>query len=375
MVLNESIFWNFVRILWKRKIFFSVSLLSVALLTFIITSLMPKTYKASLTFIVNEEDKGFNITSLLRELPVDISPLGSTNVDRYLAFLESRRVKDVLIEEFDLWNEYGEEYIEHVYKTLAKNIEIKDNFDGTITISTYFKRYPEKAAQMAQRMYDELYKVSLELRKEKSRSYREFLEKSLKETYSNLAMLEDSLRLFQLKNKVLMFDTQAEFSFKAIAELEAQSLLMSVEYDYLKSTLASSSPELRQIESRLQAIHSTKNNLYKNGEQYILAFDKMPDLGLTYYRLYRDITIQQEILKFLLPVVQNARIEEKKETVNIQLLDAPFIPQYKAKPKRLTYVIVITMLLAIFEVLIFVVYDAYKKNQKEIHDWVLKDGK
>ena len=103
-----------------------------------------------------------------------------------------------------------------------------------------------------------------------------------------------------------------------------------------------------------------------------MAFDKMPEYGITYFRLSRDIMIQQEILKILLPIVQNARIEEKKQTVNIQLVDPPFIPQYKAKPKRLTYMIIFSMLVGILELFYFSIMDAYKKNQSEINAWINK---
>ena len=154
-----------------------------------------------------------------------------------------------------------------------------------------------------------------------------------------------------------------------------QNMLYLIEYDYMKGALAVNSPELKELESRLDAIKNTKDKLYTDGEEYIMAFDKMPKLGLTYFRLFREITIQQEILKFLLPVVHNARAEEKKETVNVQVIDAPFVPQYKVAPKRLTYMIVLCMLLFIFEVLYFSIKDAYKNNKEEIQDWVLKDGK
>ena len=264
MELKNSLFWNLVRILWQRRKIFFISIFSTAIITFIITTLLPKTYKASLTFIVNEEDTGFNITSILSDLPVDIGGFGTTNVDKYLALLESRKIKDVLIEKFNLWEEYDEEYIEHVYKELSQNIEIKDNLDGTITINTFFKRDPQKSADMAQTIYNELYKVSLILKKEKTKNYREFLEKSLDETYSTLEMLEDSLKIFQIKNRILKFDDQIEFSFKALAELEAQKMIFKVEYDYLKSTLAKNSPELKEVENRLEAINRTKENLYKN---------------------------------------------------------------------------------------------------------------
>jgi len=98
MVTKESIFWNLLRILWPRKKFIIITILSTAIVTFIITTLMPKTYKASLTFIVNEEDTGFNISSLLSDLPLDIGSVGNKGFDKYLALLGSRRVRDVLIE-------------------------------------------------------------------------------------------------------------------------------------------------------------------------------------------------------------------------------------------------------------------------------------
>ena len=376
MELKESIFWNLMRILWKRKKFFTISLLSTAIIVFIITSLMPKTYKGTLTFIVNEDDQGFNIgSSLLNDLPLNFEGFAAINVDKYLALIESRRIRDVLIKEFDLWDEYDEDYIEFVYKELSQNIEIIDNFDGTVTVNCYFKRYPEKAAQMAQKIYDELYILSRELRQEKSRHYREFLEDNLNETLSNLHRLEDSLKAFQIEHKIIKFNEQAEFSFEALAELEAQYMQYNIEYKLLKNTVSSNNPKFKVMEERLKAIQESKELLYKEGEDYIIAFNKMPEYGLTYFRILRDVSIQQEILKILLPIVQNARIEENKQTVNIQIVDPPFIPQYKAKPKRLVYMIIITMLLGIFEVLFFAVYDAYKKNRQEIHDWILKDDK
>jgi capsule polysaccharide export protein KpsE/RkpR len=336
---------------------------------------MPKTYKASMTFIVNEETGGFNISTLLNDLPLGLSGMASTNVDKYVALLESRRIKDVIIKEFDLWNVYEEDYIEFVYKKLNNNIDVIDNLDGTVTVNCFYEKEPEKAAAMAQRIYDELYALALELQKEKSRDYREFLEGSLEETYKTLATLEDSLKEFQMENRILQFEQQAEFSFEALAELEAQNMLQSVEYEYLKGSVSANNPELLTVKQRLEAIQNKKTELYREGEEYIMAFSKMPEYGLQYFRLFRDITIQQEILKILLPIVQNARIEEKKETVNIQLIDAPFIPQYKSKPKRLTYMIIFTMLVGIFELLFFAVWDAYKNNKSEIDNWVLRDGK
>ena len=372
MEIKESIFWNLVRILWQKKYVFIISIISVSIVTFIITSIMPKTYKASLTFIVNEEQGGMNISSLISDLPFDIGGMGSTNVDKYIAMLKSRQVKDALTEKFDLWKEYNAEYIELLYKKIDNNIEILDNMDGTVTISCYFKRYPQKAADMVQTMYDELYKFSLELNKEKSKDYREFLEKNLNETYRLLNTYEDSLKNFQVKNKVIQFEEQAKFSFAALAELESKSMLYKIEYDVLKKSVSTNNPKLNELKAKYNAIQNKMKDLYENGEDYVIAFNKMPEYGLTYYRLLRKVTIQQEVLKILFPMVQNSKIEEKKETVNIQIIDSPFVPQYKTKPKRMTYMIIFTFLAVFFEIFYFAFSEAYQKNKKEIKNWINK---
>ncbi len=372
MEIRESIFWNLVRILWQKKIIFIISILGTATLTFIITSLMPKTYKASLTFIVNEDEGGLNVSSLIDDIPLDIGGFKSTNVDKYLAFLNSRKIRDTLIDEFNLWEEYGVDYIEHLYKELNNNINVIDNYDGTVTIECFFKRSPEKAFQMVEKVYNELYKMSLELNQEKSKNYRQYLEKSLDETISKLRLLEDSLKAFQISNRIINFDTQAEYSFTALAGVESQYMQFKIEHDILSNSVNKDNPRLKELKKKIATIDSYKKTLYNDGEDYIIAFNKMPDYGLTYYRLYRDVSIQQTILKFLLPLVHNAKIEENKETVNIQIVDPPFIPQYKYKPKRLVYMIIMVMLIGFIELFYFTLIEAIKKNKKELHSWFSK---
>lgn len=370
MDYSDSIFWNLVRILWKKKYIFLVSIVLVAVITFIVTSLMPKTYKASLTFIVNEKDSGFNISSLIGDLPFDLGGMNANKVDKYIALLKSRRIKDVLIKKYNLKEEYNEEYIELLYKAVDKNIQIHDNMDGTISISCFFKNSPEKAYDMVNTVYNELYKLSLDLNKEKSKNYREFLEKNLNETFAKLALYEDSLKAYQISHKVINFEEQAKFSFAALAELESKGMLYKIEYDVLKENVASGNPKLKEMKERYLSIDAKKQELYRNGDEYILAFEKMPEYGLKYFRLLRGITIQQEILKVLYPIVQNSRIEEKKETVNLQVIDKPFIPQYKTKPKRLTYIIIFVFLTFIIEIMYFSIIQAYKKNKSDLVMWI-----
>ena len=372
MEIKESIFWNLVRILWQKKYIFIISIFSVALITFIITSLMPKTYKASLTFIINKEENGLGINNLLSNLPFKLGSGASSDADKYMALLGSRKIKDKLIKEFDLWNVYKVDYIEQLYKSIAKDVEFIDNMDGTITINTYYKRYPEKAAQMCKMVYDELYNLALKLKKEKSTNYRIYMEENLKSVEQRLSILEDSLKLFQIKYKVINFEEQIKISFKVLGELEAQSLYYKIERDVLKTSVAGNNPKQKEINQRLLAIKKSIDDLHRSGEKYLIAFDNMPNYGLSYFRLVRNITIQQELLKVLLPLVENAKIEEQKSTINIQIIDPPFVPQYKYKPKRLFYMVIVSLITGILMLLYFALMHAYRKNEKEIIEWIIK---
>jgi len=370
MEIKSNIFWNFVKIFWQHKKFIIASCIGIMIITFIVTTLMPKTYKASLTFVIIEEETGFSLSSIIGELPFKLGGFGTTEADRFVAFLESRRIRDIVIKEFDLFKEYGEVYIEHVYKSLNENVDIIDNLDGTVTINCYFKRFPEKAAAMVQLFYDELYKVVLELNRQKSTAFREYVEENYNINQKQLAQLEDSMRVFQLKNKIIEFESQTKFSFEALAQLEAEKQSYKLQIDYLKKFGTGQFEKLKELELKYAIVESNIKKLLSEGENYIFAFNNLPDKGLQYFRLLRDITIQQKIMEILLPLLENAKMEEQKKTANLQLLDPPFIPQYKYKPKRLTYMILITFFLFVIEILFFSIHESYKNSKSDIKAWL-----
>jgi uncharacterized protein involved in exopolysaccharide biosynthesis len=63
-------------------------------------------------------------------------------------------------------------------------------------------------------------------------------------------------------------------------------------------------------------------------------FQKIPEYGVKYVRLYRDIKLQELLLEFILPQYEQARIQEAKDTPTIQVIDEAVLPIRKSKPKR-----------------------------------------
>ncbi|HEY4643176.1 MAG TPA: GNVR domain-containing protein [Bacteroidota bacterium] len=81
----------------------------------------------------------------------------------------------------------------------------------------------------------------------------------------------------------------------------------------------------------------------KKAEDDLQAFQKkygiyslpVPELGLGYLRLYREVEIQTKLLEILLPIYEQAKIQERKDTPTVLVLDRAVPPPKPAKPRKL----------------------------------------
>ena len=79
-------------------------------------------------------------------------------------------------------------------------------------------------------------------------------------------------------------------------------------------------------------------------------FSLAPELGGKYVRLFREMEIQNKILEFVTPLYEQAKVEEKRETPSVIVLDSALVPERKAKPKASLYgvlAMVVSTLLAL----------------------------
>jgi uncharacterized protein involved in exopolysaccharide biosynthesis len=86
---------------------------------------------------------------------------------------------------------------------------------------------------------------------------------------------------------------------------------------------------------------------------------------MDYLRLKRELEIQNKIMTTLIPLFEQAKIEENRNTPSVLIVDPPNVPDRKVKPKRLTMVLLFTALTFIFSYLIFlfkVKWDYYKSQ-------------
>jgi uncharacterized protein involved in exopolysaccharide biosynthesis len=99
-----------------------------------------------------------------------------------------------------------------------------------------------------------------------------------------------------------------------------------------------------------------------------VPFSKMPDLGGEYIRRFRDVEIQYKILQFITPLYEQAKVEERRQTPSVLILDKAGPAERKSKPKVSLYALtalIVSLLLSLFIVFVREAIAKLQSNKQE----------
>jgi capsular polysaccharide biosynthesis protein len=272
---------------------------------------------------------------------------GNTETDRYVAILKSTTVLNAVIQKFDLVHVYDITSYpgEKTMKELLDNVEFTVETEGNLTITVYDKD-PQRAADMANYFVEMLNTKNTELQVQNAHGNRQFIEERYKKNISDLAAAEDTLKAFQKKYGVIALPEQVEASIKAAAEITGQLAIKEVQANVLRRTQSADNPsviatqiEIDEFRNKLSQMNSGTHTP-KNEMNVFVPFSKMPDLGGEYIRRFREVEIQYKILQFITPLYEQAKVEEKRQTPSVLVLDKAGPAERKSKPKVSLYTLI-----------------------------------
>jgi tyrosine-protein kinase Etk/Wzc len=288
----------------------------------------------------------------------------------YMEVLSSRRCLEPLIKKFGLMERDEIDFMEDAVKQFRKEKLILDidKPSGLLYIGVLDKD-PILAKEMVIFLIGELNKINIDLSVLNAKNNREFIEKRYLLAKTDLANAEDSLRSFQLIYGVAP-DLQIKASAQSVLTLEAELKGEEIKLDVLKKILSADQPEVKIQETKVSSIRSKIEEVRTSTDvNDFLSLGNSPNIALRYLRLQRDIEIQTKILTFMLPIYEQAKIEERKEMPAILVLDEPYLAEKKTKPKRLTMVLLSLLgSLVVFSVGVIVYESSVKKILKNLKD-------
>ena len=359
---KSSTISDYFYVLFKWKKFLIINLLIVTIITVAIVLLLPNKYKATATIMIPPDTQSAfgGLTSLLSGKST-LSSMGSklfgvtgTSEDVLLGILNSRTALTDVINKFNLidYYEISENNIDKTIKAFRKDLSADPNEYGMIEISVINKD-PKVAAAISNYFVRLIDSMNIVLNIKRAKDNRIFIEQRYLKNLQDLRIAEDSLYQFQRKYGIVSVPDQLEGTFKAAAEIETQLTRKEIEAFFLKQQYGENSPQytLAQQEVNLlkKKVQELKNSPDLTNKSNILyAFKDMPNIAISYLRIFREVEIQQAILEFVMPMYEQAKVEEQKSVPTVMVIDNAVPPQLKDSPKRSIIVIGIFLLASFF---------------------------
>lgn len=330
----QSLYYLEILLRWKN--FIIVNTIALGIFITAICLLLPNWYKSTASILPPKQQDLFGsavgASSLLKGIAGGkaLGALGrNSNTYNYLAILKSRTTMVAVIGKFDLMKVYEipNNDMDKAVKALEGNVQAETQDDDNITVEV-FDKDPQRAADMANYFIELLNTTSISLGTQEARNNREFIERRLDQCRMDLSHAEDSMKTFQQKKEIFISTDEKNSSVAAYAELYAAKAKKEIEIGVLEKYVAPDNPALQQSRAELVEIGKKVSTF--------------PAAGLEGIRLFREVMTQEKILEFLLPIYEQAKIDEQKDVPVLLVLDKAVPATRKSKPQRSLIILLVT---------------------------------
>ena len=354
--VNLQDYWSTV---WKHRWMISGLVVVTVLIAMVMSFLMPKIYESTATLLPSlaSGEGGGGIGSLLAATGVGgggggggmglaALPLGialpnapATPVDIILSLLKSRIMAEAVIRQLDLQAVYEAKGLEDARKTLEGSTKITLSKEKTVKIVAEANN-PQLAADIANSYVTNLDRLNRTLTVTKAGQTRVFLGRRLVETKINLVREEEALREFQVKNKTVAIEPQAQAMMHAAATTQGQIIAFEVQLEVMNTYLSQDNPEvvrmrsvLDELRKQLYVMESGKGGKgMLPGDRLHPAMITVPTLALSYARALRELKVQETLYAMLTSQYEQAKLAEARDTPTVQVLDPAIPAERKSKP-------------------------------------------
>jgi uncharacterized protein involved in exopolysaccharide biosynthesis len=365
-------------ILASRRRFIIVNTLIVTLLAVAISLILPRTYRSKATILPPESESplaglaGLSAGHIAMAVTNFALPLMATPSDLYASMLESETILKAVVDSLDLKSVYKSKTEWDAVPELKKNIKVRVEREGIITIEADAKDR-QLSANIANLLVSTLDRFNRRIQNQKGREFSGFLERRLEETDSSLNRAQTTLREFQETNRAISLDLQSQAMIKNLAEQKALLTSAEIELELLKKTLYPDHPELlrKQMEVREYRIKlkSIEDGAANQTDSTLSALDiplsQIPNLSLHFAVLTRNAKIQELTYQLLSQQLEMARLQEHRDTPTIMVLDAARPPELAVKPKKRMIVIAAFVLSGLLSCLIVVGREQIESQKSE----------
>lgn len=303
---------------------------------------LPNYYKSTINCVPATDDQnalGSSIGALgsaLKDIGLSKISQGSGSSYEFMVVLTSRQIADSMIRRFDLVNEYnmaGDPF-EWVREEFATNLEVELHAEGNYEIAIWSVS-PSKSVEMCKSFVGYANAVANSIHQKNAAKSTVYLTSRVNAIDSILDVLTDSLGKYS--NKYLMFDpeSQATASAKALTDAKTQLLQQQTLVGLLEQSYGTQDPQVRAQTQVLKQMQEQMQGL-TNAPGFVGDFSirDAAGIGAGYIRLMTEFQAHAKLKAFILPTLEQARLDQQKSTPSLIVVDDPVAMEKKDRPRR-----------------------------------------
>ncbi len=312
-----------------------------------VSFVLPKKYLARTTVLPPETETGIAglmglSSGILAQAATNFAlPIMATPSDLYASMLESESILVKAVDSLKLTEVYEVESRWEAVVQLKERIKIKVEMDGIVTLDVEAKD-PVTAANIANLLVFYLDEFKKQMRSQKGREFSSFLERRLTETDSSLQIAANQLRNFQETHGAIALDVQSEALIRNLAEEKARLNSAEVELEVMRKQLYPDHPDVIRRELLVSEIRGGLRRAEigaTNPRDSIISalevpLSRVPDLSLKLAVLTRNLKIFEITYELLSQQYEMARLQERRDTPTITVLDMARPPSKPYWPRK-----------------------------------------
>ncbi len=369
----------------KNKIRYFLIVLTISVFGLILSLIWPFRYTAELTFVANQ-GTGVNLSNggLLGSLANISVSTPELNTEQILVILRSKDILDAIIDEFDLSKVYETDIPELLRNKLDNAIKIEEYREGGFGFSSIIAikiiiedEEPARSFEMLNFYYEAINSIILE----KNRAYLGngfyLLDNRFEKNKEDLTEAEENLFLFQKKHGIIEIEEQTKAIIQNIANIQSTIIELELQKSIAEKTFGIGSNEVKEKSILLNETKAKYEQLITNSQEPKISKSlqiplmDIPDISIKYFRLFRELQVQQELYKILFPQYEQQKLNFEEIKSGLILIDEPKLPTYKSSPKR-AYIVLACFLFANILAIINVLIKSWKEHIDE-YDPVTKE--
>ncbi len=327
-------------LLKRKKLIFSFFTIGLVLAT-VVSFLMKPVYRSEASVIPVSSQPTSGIAELAGQF-LGIQIKGENTSSKIMAVLKSRTLRERVVKKLNLVEilakevPKGRDPLSVAVSSLEEIITVSsDRKTGLITIGVEYTD-KELAKLIATAVLEELKQILKEKALTVAKANRLFLESQLKETEEDLRKALEEFALFQKKEKILVPQEQIKGALELYTELLSRRISLQMELRKLENVLSPDSPRLTYLKNQIKEVEKQLASIERStgGFSPIPSLEATPEKMARHTEIFLKVKGLQAKYETLLKLYEQAKLEEQRDFIHVEIIDPPSDPDIPVKPKK-----------------------------------------